>query len=107
MLANSCILPISGRIYQLYPTKSLFITFLVVFEAGSALCGGAPTSIAFILGRALAGVGSAGVFTGSMVIMLPLLPLSKRPVFNSFFGLISGVASVVGPVVGGILTDKV
>lgn len=67
MLAAACLFPISGRIYQLYSTKSVFLINLIIFEAGSALCGAAPSSVAFIIGRAIAGLGSAGIFTGSMM----------------------------------------
>jgi len=107
MLAAACLFPISGRIYQLYSTKWVFIISLVIFEAGSALCGAAPSSVAFIIGRAIAGLGSAGIFTGGMMIILPLIPLRKRPIYTSFFGMAFGVASVLGPVMGGAFTDKV
>lgn len=106
MLAAACLLPISGRIYQLYSTKWVYLSSLVIFEVGSALCGAAPSSVAFIIGRAIAGMGSAGIFTGGMVMLLPLIPLRKRPTFTSFQGIIFGVASVVGPVMGGAFTDK-
>ncbi|KAH8653929.1 putative aflatoxin efflux pump [Tricladium varicosporioides] len=107
MLATACLLPISGRIYQLYSTKWVFLTSLIIFEVGSALCGAAPSSVAFIIGRAIAGLASAGIFTGSMTIMFPFIPLRKRPIFTALFGLASGVSSVLGPVMGGALTDNV
>ena len=107
MLTAACLFPISGRIYQLYSTKWVFIISLIIFEAGSALCGAAPSSVAFIIGRAIAGLGSAGIFTGGMMIILPLIPLRKRPTYTSFFGMVFGVASVLGPVMGGAFTDKV
>jgi MFS family permease len=107
MLATACLFPISGRIYQLYSTKWVYITSLVIFESGSALCGAAPSSVAFIIGRAVTGLASAGIFTGGMMIILPLIPLRKRPVYTSFFGLASGLASVLGPLMGGSFTDKV
>lgn len=107
MLATACVFPISGRIYQLYSTKWVYVASLVILEAGSALCGAAPNSIAFIIGRAITGLASAGIFTGGMMIILPLIPLRKRPIYTSFFGLASGVSSVLGPVMGGSFTDKV
>jgi MFS family permease len=103
MPATACLFPISGRIYQ---TKSIYVISLVIFEAGSALCGAAPTSVAFIIGRAITGLASAGIFTGGMMI-LPLIPLRKPPVYTSLFGLASGIASVLGPFMGGPFTDKV
>jgi MFS family permease len=107
MLAAACLFPISGRIYQLYSTKWVFVISLVIFEAGSALCGAAPSSVAFIIGRAIAGLGSACIMTGGIMIILPLIPLRKRPIYMSFFGIAFGVASVLGPVMGGLFTDKV
>ena len=99
--------PIAGRVYQLYSTKWAFLLSIVIFEAGSALCGAAPSSTAFIVGRAVAGIGSAGIFTGGSMIILPLVPLRKRPVFTAMFGVAFGISSVLGPIVGGTLTDRV
>lgn len=80
---------------------------MVVFEIGSLLCGVAPNSIAFIIGRAIAGLGGAGLFTGVMIITIPLVPLRRRPTFQGFFGSVFGIASVAGPLVGGGFTDGV
>jgi MFS family permease len=107
MLTAACFFPISGRIYQLYSTKWSFLIAIVIFEVGSALCGAAPSSIAFIIGRAIAGLGSAGIFSGGMMIILPLVPLRKRPIFTSIFGLAFGVSSALGPLISGTFTDKV
>ena len=107
MLTAACFNPITGRIYQVYSTKWVFVLSIVIFEAGSALCGAAPNSTAFIIGRAIAGLGSAGIFSGGMMITLPLVPLRKRPIFTSLFGMAFGISSVLGPVIGGTLTDRV
>ena len=107
MLTAACFNPITGRIYQLYSTKWVFLLSIVIFESGSALCGAAPNSTAFIIGRAIAGLGSAGIFSGGMMITLPLVPLRKRPIFTSIFGMAFGISSVLGPVIGGTLTDRV
>jgi MFS family permease len=100
-------MPISGRIYQLYSTKWIFLLSIMIFEVGSTLCAAAPNSTTFIIGRAIAGMGSAGVFSGGMMVIIPLVPLRKRPVFNSMFGLAFGVSSVLGPIIGGTFTDHV
>lgn len=107
MLTAACFMPISGRVYQLYSTKWTFLFSIVIFEVGSILCGAAPNSTTFIVGRAIAGLGSAGVFSGGTMIMLPLVPLRKRPVFSSLFGLAFGASSVLGPILGGAFTDHV
>ncbi|RYP55600.1 hypothetical protein DL771_012354 [Monosporascus sp. 5C6A] len=54
-----------------------FLWSILVFEIGSLIWGIAPNTGAFIIGRGIAGLGGAGVFTGVMVVMLPLLPLRK------------------------------
>lgn len=105
MLTAACFMPISGRVYQLYSTKWTFLLSILIFEVGSTLCGAAPNSITFIIGRAIAGLGSAGVFSGGTMIVLPLVPLRKRPVVSSMFGLSFGVSSVLGPILGGAFTD--
>ena len=107
MLTAACFNPISGRVYQLYSTKWVFLLSIIIFEAGSALCGAAPNSIAFIVGRAVAGLGSAGIFSGGSMIILPLVPLRKRPIFTSMFGMAFGLSSVLGPIIGGTFTDNV
>ncbi|KAI5866509.1 MFS general substrate transporter [Durotheca rogersii] len=98
---------IFGRVYRFYEVKRTFLATVALFEIGSVICGAAPTSIAFIIGRAIAGVGSAGIFTGVMMIMLSLVPLRKRPVFQSIFGTVFGISSVIGPLIGGAFTDSV
>ncbi|CAK7220905.1 hypothetical protein SBRCBS47491_004346 [Sporothrix bragantina] len=95
-----------GRFYAFYSNKIVFLAAIVLFEAGSALCGAAPNSIAFILGRALAGSGASGVFAGAIVITIPLVPLHRRPVFQSMIGAIFGVSSAIGPLVGGAFTTN-
>ncbi|KAI8964862.1 MFS general substrate transporter [Daldinia sp. FL1419] len=96
-----------GRVYRFYDIRTVFLFVVIIFEIGSVICGAAPNSIAFILGRAIAGFGAAGIFTGTSVIMLPLVPLRKRPMFQGIFGTIFGISSVMGPLIGGAFTDRV
>lgn len=107
-LLTSCSLQIFfGRLYTFYNPKWLYMTFIVFFEVGSVISGAAPNSIAFIWGRAIAGAASAGVQNGSIVVMMSILPLHKRPIFQGIFGAIFGISSVVGPIIGGAFTSDV
>jgi hypothetical protein len=64
-LITSCAFQlVFGKLYTVFSVKVTFLTSILLFEAGSALCGAAPKSIAFILGRAIAGLGSGGVMSG-------------------------------------------
>ena len=85
-----------GRLFTFYNLKITYIVAIVIFEIGSLLCAVAPTSAAFIVGRALAGVGAGGVFSGSFVTMAFSVPLAKRPVYVGYLGTVYGVASVLG-----------
>jgi MFS family permease len=53
-----------GKIYGIFEIKWLIIASIIIFEAGSALCGAAPSSNALIVGRAIAGIGGAGMYIG-------------------------------------------
>lgn len=80
---------------------------IVIFEVGSVLCAAAPNSATLIVGRAIAGLGSAGIFNGGMLVITAIVPLHKRPVFTSLFGMVFGVSSILGPVVGGAFVEHV
>ncbi|CAK4001839.1 HC-toxin efflux carrier TOXA [Lecanosticta acicola] len=107
MLAAACSQLIFGRIYTYNPPKFVFITLVGLFEAGNLVCGAAPTSASFIVGRAIAGMGSAGLMCGAIVVMVSTVSLSKRPLYQGFFGAVFTLASIIGPVIGGALTTNV
>ncbi|KAL2200353.1 major facilitator superfamily domain-containing protein [Corynascus similis CBS 632.67] len=107
MLTTACAQLLFGRIYKFYDMKWAFLLSVIVFEIGSTICGAAPNSTAFIVGRAIAGLGSAGIFSGCLLIMIPMIPLHRRPAFQGLFGMVFGIASVMGPLVGGGFTGEV
>ena len=86
-----------GKLYTFFSRKWIFLSAIVIFEVGSAVCGAAPNSTAFIIGRAVAGLGSAGIFSGAMLILADAVPLRKRPAYMGAIGGMYGIASVAGP----------
>lgn len=69
-----------GKLYSVYSLKWVYLSAITIFEIGSLVCGVAPTSTALIVGRAVAGLGSAGIFSGALIIIAYTVPLAKRPI---------------------------
>lgn len=82
MITTAAFQLVFGRIYHFYDLRWTFLMCILLFEVGSTICGAAPNSVAFIVGRAIAGAGSAGITTGSMMTIIPMIPLHKRPMYQ-------------------------
>lgn len=96
-----------GKLYSYFSIKGVFLSAIGIFEVGSLLCGVAPNSNALIVGRAVAGLGCAGLFSGALIIIAYSVPLRQRPAYSGVIGAVYGLASVVGPLMGGAFTDNV
>ncbi|KAH7148207.1 major facilitator superfamily domain-containing protein [Dactylonectria macrodidyma] len=96
-----------GKIYKFYPAKPVFLVGIIIFEVGSVICGAAPNSMAFIIGRAIAGLGSSWLFSGVMIIMFNTIPLQERLAWQGGIGGVLTLGSVIGPLLGGAFTDKI
>ncbi|PMD22028.1 MFS toxin efflux pump [Hyaloscypha hepaticicola] len=106
-LTATALQPTFGRIYTIFNIKLVFISAIAIFELGSLVCATAPSSVALIVGRAIAGAGTGGLFSGAIVILAYCLPLRKRPAAFGLIGGMWGIASVAGPLLGGVFTDRI
>ncbi|RAK74905.1 MDR family MFS transporter [Aspergillus fijiensis CBS 313.89] len=97
--------PIAGKLFASFPMKGMFLGCLAVFELGSLLCALAVNSPMLIVGRAIAGAGAAGCFTGAFCIVAAALPLAKRPFYVGILQSTFGIATIIGPILGGAFTQ--
>ncbi|KAK7044543.1 major facilitator transporter-like protein [Favolaschia claudopus] len=107
ILAQTVFLLFYGQMLRIYSAKWVLIVSVVVFEAGSLVCALAQNINAIIAGRTVSGVGSAGIFVAILQIIAQSTLLEDRPRLFACFGAVLSISSVVGPLIGGALTDSV
>ncbi|MFC5847759.1 DHA2 family efflux MFS transporter permease subunit [Deinococcus petrolearius] len=117
LLTNTALVPIYGKLSDLYGRKPVLMFGIVVFLLGSALCGLAGEAflgglfgggmMQLIVFRALQGVGAAALGSVAFAIIADLFEPADRPRYQGLFGAVFGLSSVIGPLLGGFLTDHV
>ncbi|MDQ2809831.1 MAG: MFS transporter [Chloroflexota bacterium] len=106
MLTSTISVPIFGKLGDMYGRKWFFIGGIVVFLIGSMLCGQATDIWQLIGFRALQGLGGGIMFANAFTIIGDLVPPADRGRWQGMFGAVWGLASVLGPTVGGQITDN-
>ncbi|KAH7398271.1 major facilitator superfamily domain-containing protein [Pyrenochaeta sp. MPI-SDFR-AT-0127] len=100
-LGSVCVILLLGSLFNTFNMKWVFIVAVILFEAGSALCGGAPNMTALIVGRVIAGAGGSGIYLGSLQYFTVLTTEKERGFYMSLIGIFWGLGAVLGPVIGG------
>ena len=96
-----------GKAYKYFPLKSTFLLCIIIFELGSLISGVAQSSPALIAGRAITGVGAAGISSGVYTIIAFSTPPRQRPAYTGLLGATYSVSSVIGPLLGGVFTSQI
>src|ERR671928_1185846 len=105
LLAATVTIPLWGRISDLYGRKRLFQSAIVVFLAGSALSGMAQNVGELIGFRGLQGLGAGGLMTLAMAIVADIVSPRERGRYQGYIQMVFVVASVAGPLLGGLFAD--
>ncbi|KAI2829144.1 hypothetical protein CBS63078_6366 [Aspergillus niger] len=105
LLTVTAFQPVYGCFYRLFPTDIVYRLSIIIFEVGTILCAAANSSPMFIVGRAVAGLGAAGVLQGALSIIGQVVQLEKRPLYMGIVISVFVITVCVGPPLGGAFTQ--
>ncbi|MBV8065571.1 MAG: MFS transporter [Actinobacteria bacterium] len=106
LLTSTVTSPLYGKLGDLYGRKIVIQAAIVIFLVGSALCGIAQNMTELILFRALQGVGAGGLVVVAIAVIGDIIPPRDRGRYQGLFGAVFGVATVIGPLIGGFFVDN-
>lgn len=106
LVASTTTIPVYGKLADHFGRKPVFLLGTTLFLAGSALCGLAQSMTQLVIFRALQGLGAGAIMPITLTIVGDLFTLEQRARLQGLFSGIWGFSSVVGPMLGGYLTDR-
>ncbi len=105
LLASTTIVPIAGKLSDLYGRKPFLLAGVAIFVAGSALCGLSRSMLQLVFFRGIQGIGAGFTQAMAFTTIADLFPPARRGRVSGVMGSVFGLATVIGPTVGGLLTD--
>src|SRR3989442_10510556 len=105
MLASTIVTPVAGKLSDIYGRKPLYMTGIVVFAAGSALSGVAPNFWFLVFARFVQGAGMGFIMPLSQAIIGDIISPRERGKYQGMMGASFGLASIIGPAAGGLITE--
>jgi EmrB/QacA subfamily drug resistance transporter len=107
LISTTVVTPLFGKLSDIYGRRRMMLSSIGVFILGSVACALAPSMELLIVGRALQGVGGGGILPLAQTVIADLLSPRERPLIQSYTSAMFLAASILGPVLGGFLTDYV
>jgi EmrB/QacA subfamily drug resistance transporter len=105
MLASTVTVPIYGKLGDIHGRRPLFLLAIVIFLAGSALCGLAQNMPELVVFRGIQGLGAGGLFPLALATIGNIVPPRDRGRYQGLIGATFAAASIIGPLVGGLIVD--
>jgi EmrB/QacA subfamily drug resistance transporter len=105
LLASTVTVPLYGKLGDVYGRKPLLLFAIVVFLAGSALCGVAQSMTQLVIFRGIQGLGAGGLFPLAIAVVGVIVPPRARGRYQGLIGAVFASASIIGPAVGGFIVD--
>jgi EmrB/QacA subfamily drug resistance transporter len=105
VLTSTATMPLYGKLADQYGRRPMIFTALIAFLFGSVLCGLAQNMVELIIFRAIQGLGSGGFMPLAQIIIGDLVPPKERAKRQGMIAIVFAVTSVLGPVLGGMITD--
>src|SRR5438552_3249711 len=106
LLASTVTGPLYGKLGDLYGRKIVLQSAIVLFLAGSVLCGISQNMTELIVFRAIQGLGGGGLIVVAIAVVGDIVPPRERGRYQGFFGAVFGVSTVIGPLLGGFFVDN-
>ena len=105
IIASTVTVPITGKLTDIYGRKWFYTAGIAIFIGGSILCGFSQTMLQIIIFRGLQGVGAGIMMANAFIIIGDLFPASERGKYQGLAVAVFGISSVIGPTLGGFITD--
>lgn len=105
LLTSTATTPLYGKLSDMYGRKPLFIVAILIFLAGSCLCGLSRSMTELIVFRGVQGLGAGGLMTLAMTTIADLVAPRERGRYQGLFGAVFAFSSIAGPLLGGFITD--